>query len=181
MALCFFSLGMIWEKARREASSMQTWTNSQPMPRLLLWPVRSPVMRWPMRSKRPSFLMSMWIISLALVAADRLDRVKRLQLVQPKPFENPADGGRRDAGCLGDLLAGPALAAQDFDLPSAHRRGWPGEAMRPRGAIDQAGAALGRAAFDPLADGLGRHPHGGGYGHGRLACNQHPAHQLGST
>ncbi len=42
---------------------MQTWTNSQPTPRLLLWPVRSPVMRWPILLKRPSFLMSMWIIS----------------------------------------------------------------------------------------------------------------------
>src|SRR6266849_2332651 len=43
--------------------AIATWTNSQPMPRLLLWPVRSPVMRWPIRSKRPSFLMSIWIIS----------------------------------------------------------------------------------------------------------------------
>src|SRR6266478_5437487 len=118
---------------------------------------------------------------LALIAADRLDRVKRLQLVQPKPFENPADGGRRDAGRLGDLLAGPTLAAQGFDLLSGHLRGWPVEAMRPRGAIDQASLALGREAFGTLADGLGRHSHGGGYGHGRLPCNQHPAHQLGST
>ena len=42
---------------------MQTWTNSQPMPRELALPVRLPVMRWPVRSKRPSFLMSMWISS----------------------------------------------------------------------------------------------------------------------
>jgi len=32
-ALSFFSSGRIWLKARREASSMQTWTNSQPAPR----------------------------------------------------------------------------------------------------------------------------------------------------
>src|SRR5713101_1273823 len=94
---------------------------------------------------------------LALVAADRLDRVKRLQLVQPKPFENPADSGRRDASRLGDLLAGPALAAQDFDLLSGYRRGWPVETMRPRGAIDKASGALGREAFEPLADRLTRH------------------------
>jgi hypothetical protein len=42
--------------------------NSHPGPapereRWLDWPVRSPVMRWPMALKRPSFLMSMWMIS----------------------------------------------------------------------------------------------------------------------
>ncbi len=62
-ALTAFSSGLIWVKAMREASSMQTWTNSQPTPRRLLWPLRSPVMRWPTRSKRPSFLMSIWINS----------------------------------------------------------------------------------------------------------------------
>ena len=49
---------VICENATREASSMQTWTYSQPTPRPLLWPVRSPVMRWSICSKRPSFLMS---------------------------------------------------------------------------------------------------------------------------
>lgn len=68
IALRVFSPGLIWLKAMRDASSMQTWTNSQPAPlrlelRQVLWPVRSPVMRWPTRSKRPSFLMSMWISS----------------------------------------------------------------------------------------------------------------------
>src|SRR5947207_3023912 len=32
-ALSFFSSGRIWLKATREASSIQTWTNSQPTPR----------------------------------------------------------------------------------------------------------------------------------------------------
>jgi hypothetical protein len=41
------SVFMILLKATREASSMQTWRNSQPTPRLLLWPLRSPLMRWP--------------------------------------------------------------------------------------------------------------------------------------
>jgi hypothetical protein len=45
-------LGSRWRrlamlKAMREASSMALWTNSQPTPRLLVWPIRSPVMRWP--------------------------------------------------------------------------------------------------------------------------------------
>ena len=35
-ALSFRSSGRICEKARREASSIATWTNSQPAPRLLL-------------------------------------------------------------------------------------------------------------------------------------------------
>jgi hypothetical protein len=37
---------------------MQTWTNSQPMPRVRAR--RSPVMRWPIPPMRPSFLMSRW-------------------------------------------------------------------------------------------------------------------------
>src|SRR3954469_24105666 len=67
IALFAFSSGMIMVKAMREASSMQTWTNSQPAPsplaRALLCPLRSPVMRWPTWWKRPSFLMSMWMSS----------------------------------------------------------------------------------------------------------------------
>ena len=63
VALSFFSSGMIWLKATREWSSMQTCRYSHPMPRELLWPVRSPVTRCPGRSKRPSFLMSMWMSS----------------------------------------------------------------------------------------------------------------------
>src|SRR3954463_12387494 len=53
------SSGLISEKPTREWLSMQTWTKSQPAPRLLFGPLRSPVMRWPTRSKRPIFLMSM--------------------------------------------------------------------------------------------------------------------------
>ena len=37
-----------------------------PAPRLLLWPVRSPVIRCPTLLKRPSFLMLIWIISPGL-------------------------------------------------------------------------------------------------------------------
>ena len=56
-ALCFRSSGKISLKATREASSMQTWTNSQPgAPRLSPWVLYSPVMRWPTLSKRPSFM-----------------------------------------------------------------------------------------------------------------------------
>lgn len=82
MALSFFSSGRIWLKATRELSSMQTWTNSQPLPRELAMPVRLPVMRWPVLSKRPSFLMSMWMSPPGLVlVADR--RLGRLQVLDP--------------------------------------------------------------------------------------------------
>ena len=40
---------MILLKATREASSIQIWTYSRPAPRLWIWPVRSPAMRWPIR------------------------------------------------------------------------------------------------------------------------------------
>jgi hypothetical protein len=60
------------DKAARDTSSMQTWTNSQPTPRLLLWPVRSPV-RWPTLSKRPSFDIDLDHVAgmLSLVAMHR--------------------------------------------------------------------------------------------------------------
>ena len=45
MAHSFRSLGRIWLKAMLKESSMATWTISQPTPRLLDWPVRSPTMR----------------------------------------------------------------------------------------------------------------------------------------
>lgn len=53
---------------------MQTWTNSQPMPRPLLWPVRSPVMRCPALETQELFDIDVndlaWVFSL--VAAFRL-------------------------------------------------------------------------------------------------------------
>jgi hypothetical protein len=49
VALTAFSSGLIGVKAVREASPVAAWTDSKPAPRLLLWPVRPPVMRWPKR------------------------------------------------------------------------------------------------------------------------------------
>jgi hypothetical protein len=98
---------------------MQTCTNSQPLPREAALPVRLPVMRWPIRSKRPSFLMSMWISSPgfgALVTAHRLGRLQRLQAVQTEPPKDTADGGRRDAQFGSDLPADQPPAAQRLDL-----------------------------------------------------------------
>ena len=95
-ALCLRSSGLIWLKARREASSMQTWTNSQPMPRVLLWPVRSPV--------------NQFAGMLALVAAHRFGRLKGAESVQAEPPQDAADGCPRDANLGGDRLAGQPLA-----------------------------------------------------------------------
>ena len=68
---------------------------------------------------------------LALVAPDRLGRLQGLELVQAEPPQNAADGGRRDAGLGGDLLARPALAAQRFDLLDNRLGRRPAQPMRP--------------------------------------------------
>ena len=60
--------------------------------------------------------------SLAFITSDRFGRLQGTELVQPQPTQNPADGGGRDAGLGGDLLARPALPAQPLDLLS-HRLG----------------------------------------------------------
>ena len=121
-------------KAMREASSMQTWTNSQPTPRLLLWPVRSPVMRCPILLNLPSFLMSMWMSlarPIALVAARRLSRLEGAQPVEAEPLEDAADGGSRDAGFGGDRLAGQALTTKGFDAINDGLRRRSVQAVRP--------------------------------------------------
>ena len=61
---------------------------------------------------------------LTLIAANRL-RLESAQFVQAQSTQNPADGGRRDAGLGRDLLAGPALAAQSRDLLDDLPWRWP--------------------------------------------------------
>src|SRR5216683_2027885 len=117
----------------------------------------------------------------ALVANDRRSRLQIPHTAEAETPQNSADRCRGNAGFLGDLLAGPALAAQAFNPLSSRLRGWPVQAIRPRGAIDQASCAFGHEAGDPLPDRFGRHPHGDGHSHRGLAFNQHPTHQLGST
>ena len=122
---------------------MQTCRNSQPMPRF--WPRRSPVMRWPMPSIRPSFLMSIWISSpgcVALVADDRGLGVEGREPAEPVAAQDQADGGDRPAELAGDRRAGQALAAQRHDL-GLGRLAQPARAVvRPRRAVGQAGLAL---------------------------------------
>jgi len=53
-----------------------------------------------------------WVFPL--VAANRLGRLKRGELVEAEPPKDAAELGGRDAGFDGDLLAGKTLAAQGF-------------------------------------------------------------------
>jgi len=62
-ALSFFSSGIAAVRAGRDAPSMATWRYSKQPMRLLLWPYRSPVKRWPTLSMRLSLLISMSIDS----------------------------------------------------------------------------------------------------------------------
>ena len=60
---------------------------------------------------------------LALIAPNRFRGLQGTQLIQAEPTQNTADGGWRDAGLGGDLLARPALAPQPFDISSTTVRG----------------------------------------------------------
>jgi hypothetical protein len=53
---------------------------------------------------------------LALIAPDRFGRLQGTELIQPQPTQDAANGGGRDAGLDGDLLASPTLATQPLDL-----------------------------------------------------------------
>src|SRR4051812_15310951 len=124
--------------------------------------VRSPVMRWPTRSKRPSFLISelfdidvdQFAGMLALVAANRRGGVERLDAGEAEAPEDAADRGRRDADCGCDVLARPALAAQGFDGRDSGCWRRPVEAMGPGGAIVQAFDAFSLETRHPLAHGF---------------------------
>src|SRR4051794_31482354 len=89
----------------------------------------------------------------ALVAANRLGRLERRETVEAKPLEDTADGGGRDPGLNRDLLAGPASAAQGFDLRDDGGRRRPMQPVRPRGAIPEPLKALGREARQPFTHG----------------------------
>ena len=139
---------------------MQTCRKSQPVPRF--WPRRSPVIRWPMPSIRPSFLMSMWISSPGCVAlvADRSAGLGSRAPSRPSWWRRSTttNGGDRTAELAGDRRAGQALAAQRA-RSRPRRPTQPGRAVvRPRGAIDQPGRTLIGVPVAPLAYGLGVMP-----------------------
>ena len=85
-----------------------------------------------------------------------------------------------DANFGGDLLAGPTLAAQGFDLFDNRRRRRSVQAMRPRRAIAQPLDAFGFVAGDPLAH-RSRADACGSYGGLRRLPALDPAHHHLST
>jgi hypothetical protein len=110
---------MIMVKAMREASSMQTWTNSQPAPwpfeRALLCPLRSPVMRFADLVEATELLdvdVDELAGMLAFIAPHRLGRLEVPEAAEAGAVEDAADRGGRDPGGLGDVLAREAPAAQ---------------------------------------------------------------------
>ncbi len=127
--------------------------------------------------------MSMWVKSpgLSLIATHRFGRLQGLERAEPEALEHTADRGRRDAGLLGDLLAGHALAAQRLDPGGRCGRRGPVQAMRPGAAIQQAGFAFGVEARDPFADGLGAQPEGRRHRRRALPLLHHTPLQFGST
>jgi hypothetical protein len=117
----------------------------------------------------------------ALVAPDRRGRRQVLEPAQPAPAQDAADGGRLDADLPGDLVTGPALAAQRGDLLDGGVRRRLAQPTGPRGAIDQPCRALGLEALAPFAHGLDVDAQGRGHGLRRLSPDQHASHELGST
>ena len=126
LALTAFSSGWISVKDSRDASSMQTCTYSQPIPRLLDWPVRSPVMRWPVRSNLPQALdikVDHVAGMVALIAAHGLGRLQIAKPRKTRAAQNPADGGRRNPGLCGDMRPCQAFTAQGVMIRSATSSG----------------------------------------------------------
>src|SRR6202035_4594229 len=85
----------------------------------------------------------------SLVASRRRGRLEGAEAVQAHPLQDPADGCRRDAGLLGNRLAGQALEPQLADPGDDGLRGWAMEPLRPRGPALQT---------DEPFDGITRHP-----------------------
>lgn len=95
---------------------------SHPLPRLLLWPVRLPVIRCPTPSMRPSFFdVEMdHLARLRALVADRLGlRIKRGQLPKTEPAQHRADGRAGQVEFTRDLWAGFALPPQPLDRRDA--------------------------------------------------------------
>ena len=182
MALSFFSSGRTWTKAMREASSRQTWTNSQPAPRLLGGTLAGDAVADLLEA---ADLLDVDVDQLAgagaLVAADRHGRRQVLEPAEPAPAQHAADRGRRDADLPGDLVAGPALATPRDDLRDDVVGRRPTQPMGPRGAIEEPPRALGLEALAPLVHGLHLDPEVRGHGLARLAQDQHAADEFGST
>ena len=157
-------VGQHLDVGQADASSTETWTNSQPA-RAEAALRRLPVIRWPTPSKARQLLdveVQQLARPRALVAVRRLDRLEPRALAQPIRFEHRRDGRERHPQDLGDLGRGhpqPRTARS----PQRDRLACGWTSPRRRGAIPQAHLALARkrashfAAVRSLdAGGLGR-------------------------
>ena len=141
---------------------------SQPTPRPLLWPVRSPVARQSMRGgdavanpfKTPKLLdveMDQAARFLVVVAPDGLGGDQVAQTRQPGAAQHPADRGGRNAGQFGNVPTTEALAAVRDDALRQRRCGLGRDHPWSRRTVQHAVAALGQEPVCPAANDLGRH------------------------
>ncbi len=161
---------------------MATCTNSQPMPRTRLRAI--PVMRWPTRPIRPSFLTSRCTKSPGPRPLIALDGDRRLERGQPRQAlapHDPRDRRGTELQGLGNLRPGPALPAQVRHPARQQRRGHDRTPPRATRAIGQPRGRLPRIPRHPLAHRPFTHAHRGGYGRGPFALGQHARHDLAST
>jgi hypothetical protein len=118
---------------------------------------------------------------LALIAPRRLARLQLAEAGKAEPLVMLGHCGRAASGSAGDLLAGPALAAQPDHLGNYGR--WCG--MRPppcgRGPVGEASRAFGTKARQPFERGARRDAHCCSDRPRRPVQLQHASHQLGSA
>jgi hypothetical protein len=89
----------------------------------------------------------------AFIAPDRFGRLQGAEFIQSQPAQNTADGGWRDTGLGGDLLARPALPPQSFDRLDndlGRRLSQPMWSGRP---ILQSRQSFATVSINPLANG----------------------------
>jgi hypothetical protein len=126
-------------KATRDASSMQTWRNSHPTPRPLLW--RCDAVADPLELAE-FFDIDVDLLAgpFALVAAGRLGQLQSAHLL------------RRDADGSGDLLAGHALTTEALETVDHRLRCRLAQSVGPRASVLQAGQAFLLEAADSFGE-----------------------------
>ena len=134
---------------------MQTWTNSQPMPRFRLTTPCAPSGNAVSHRTDPAKLLDVEMDEFAwvfpLIAADGFG-LQCAELVEAQPVQNSTDGRSRDADFKSDLLAGPAMPAQLRDhLDTCLRRGL-AKHMRPGRPVAKPSQAFTPVSIDPFAD-----------------------------
>jgi hypothetical protein len=116
---------------------------------------------------------------LVHVAAHRFGRLQVPEPRQSGAPQHPADGGRRDPDCNGDVPSGQPLAAQGDDALGHILSGHARCDVRPRRAVEHAGSTLGPVALHPARHDLRRHAmHTRRMGFGKAAFYYRQRHLL---